>query len=185
MPTFFAHGSPTTVISDDDLRAALIGVYQKLGAKKKVLAVPPDFTRFNSRAGIITQYTYLLNEEGYIPPVYNNLPIIPYFYLLAGPPQVMRDFRDALDASGSRGGKLFGRHVDRSRITDTHVAWLEKQVGRLERAVGGAVSNQVRDYFEVLRRFVRRRDALAAAATTSPVVSGSAPGAVAYGQAQP
>lgn len=66
MPTFFAHGSPTTVISDDDLRAALIGVYQQLGAKKKVLAVPPDFTRFNSRAGIITQYTYQHYREALV-----------------------------------------------------------------------------------------------------------------------
>jgi nickel-dependent lactate racemase len=66
MPTFFAHGSPTTVISDDDLRAALIGVYQKLGAKKKVLVVPPDFTRFNSRAGILTQYTYQHYREALV-----------------------------------------------------------------------------------------------------------------------
>lgn len=66
MPTFFAHGSPTTVISDDDLRAALIGVYQKLGTKRKVLAVPPDFTRFNSRAGIITQYTYQHYREALV-----------------------------------------------------------------------------------------------------------------------
>jgi nickel-dependent lactate racemase len=66
MPTFFAHGSPTTVISDDDLRAALIGVYQQLGAKKKVLVVPPDFTRFNSRAGILTQYTYQHYREALV-----------------------------------------------------------------------------------------------------------------------
>ncbi len=66
MPTFFAHGSPTTVISDDDLRAALIGVYQKLGTKKKVLVVPPDFTRFNSRAGILTQYTYQHYREALV-----------------------------------------------------------------------------------------------------------------------
>ena len=66
MPTYFAHGSPTTVISDDDLRAALISVYQKLGTKKKVLVVPPDFTRFNSRAGILTQYTYQHYKEALV-----------------------------------------------------------------------------------------------------------------------
>ncbi len=58
MTTYFAHGSPTTALSDDDLRRALTGVYAKLGAKRKVLAVPPDFTRFNSRAGILTRITY-------------------------------------------------------------------------------------------------------------------------------
>ena len=66
MPTYFAHGSPTTVISDDELRTALIGVYAKLGPKKKVLAVPPDFTRFNSRAGIITQYTHQHYREALV-----------------------------------------------------------------------------------------------------------------------
>ena len=58
MTTYFAHGSPSTVISDDDLRRAIRETFAKFGARKKVLAVPPDFTRFNSRAGIITQETY-------------------------------------------------------------------------------------------------------------------------------
>jgi nickel-dependent lactate racemase len=58
MPTYFAHGSPTTVMSDDDLRRALVEVFTGLGPRRKVLAVPPDFTRFNSRAGILTRYTY-------------------------------------------------------------------------------------------------------------------------------
>jgi nickel-dependent lactate racemase len=58
MTTYFAVGSPTTVLSDADLRQALTTVFKQLGAKKKVLAVPPDFTRFNSRAGILTSYTY-------------------------------------------------------------------------------------------------------------------------------
>lgn len=58
MTTYFAHGSPTTVITDSELRTALHGVYARLGNKRRVLAVPPDFTRFNSRAGLITQMTY-------------------------------------------------------------------------------------------------------------------------------
>jgi nickel-dependent lactate racemase len=58
MTTYFAHGSPTTVISDDELRQALRDTYAQFGTRNKVLAVPPDFTRFNSRAGLITQETY-------------------------------------------------------------------------------------------------------------------------------
>lgn len=58
MPTYHAVGSATTVLSDADLRAALTGVFAQLGRKEKVLAVPPDFTRFNSRAGILTRITY-------------------------------------------------------------------------------------------------------------------------------
>jgi nickel-dependent lactate racemase len=58
MTTYFAKGSPTTVLTDDDLPAAMNHAFAQLGARKKVLAVPPDFTRFNSRAGILTRIAY-------------------------------------------------------------------------------------------------------------------------------
>ena len=66
MTTYFANGSPTTVLTDDDLRAALTDVYNRLGSKRRVLVVPPDFTRFNSRAGILTQYTYQHYREALV-----------------------------------------------------------------------------------------------------------------------
>jgi nickel-dependent lactate racemase len=55
MPTWCALGLPTTVISDDELRAALADVFRQLGERRKVLAVPPDQTRSASRAGLITR----------------------------------------------------------------------------------------------------------------------------------
>ncbi len=62
MTTYVAHGSPTTVLSEDDLRRALGEAYRAierdLGPRRRVLAVPPDFTRFNSRAGILTRFTH-------------------------------------------------------------------------------------------------------------------------------
>lgn len=58
MPTYFAAGSPTTELSDADLRSALHGVFDQLGERRKVLALPPDFTRFNSRAGLLTCQTH-------------------------------------------------------------------------------------------------------------------------------
>ena len=66
MTTYYANGSPTTVLTDDDLRAALTEVYKRLGQKQRVLVVPPDFTRFNSRAGILTQYTYQHYREALV-----------------------------------------------------------------------------------------------------------------------
>ena len=54
MATYFAVGSPTTDLSHDDLKTALVGTFDKLGPKEKVLALPPDFTRFNSMAGPLT-----------------------------------------------------------------------------------------------------------------------------------
>jgi len=58
MPTYIAHGSPTTVISDSELQRLLIEAYKAIGPRSRVLAVPPDFTRFNSRSGILTRFTY-------------------------------------------------------------------------------------------------------------------------------
>lgn len=58
MTTYIAHGSATTVISDDDLRRLTLDAYKAIGACQKVLAVPPDFTRFNSRAGMLTKFTH-------------------------------------------------------------------------------------------------------------------------------
>jgi nickel-dependent lactate racemase len=58
MSLFFAAGSPTTEMSPAEIRAGLNEALTKLGPKKKVLAVPPDFTRFHSKAGELTDLAY-------------------------------------------------------------------------------------------------------------------------------
>jgi len=58
MPTYFAEGSPTTDLTREDLRAAMAGVFGQLGPRRKVLALPPDFTRANSMAGPLTLVAY-------------------------------------------------------------------------------------------------------------------------------
>ena len=58
MALYFATGSASTELSDQDLRKALFDVYESLGTRDRVLALPPDFTRFNSRAGQLTCMTY-------------------------------------------------------------------------------------------------------------------------------
>ncbi|NOY29093.1 MAG: DUF2088 domain-containing protein [Planctomycetes bacterium] len=54
----YAVGSATTELSDDQLREALSGVFDALGPRERVIAVPPDFTRFHSRAGQLTCMAY-------------------------------------------------------------------------------------------------------------------------------
>lgn len=51
MTTVLALGSPTTVISESDLRSAVTSALTSLGPKLRVLAVPPDITRLNSQSG--------------------------------------------------------------------------------------------------------------------------------------
>ena len=55
---YFKSGSPETVISYAELEHGLYSALAKLGSKKKVLVVPPDFTRYHSRAGDITTLLY-------------------------------------------------------------------------------------------------------------------------------
>ena len=50
-------------ISNKELNDALIEIYQKLGNRKKVLAIPPDITRFYYQAGILKQFTYQYYRE--------------------------------------------------------------------------------------------------------------------------
>jgi nickel-dependent lactate racemase len=54
----FQSGSETTNLTVSDLKAAVSSALSKLGEKKKVLVVPPDFTRFHSRAGDLTTIIY-------------------------------------------------------------------------------------------------------------------------------
>jgi len=58
MTIYYAAGSPSTELSTDDLRQALEQTFAKLGPRSKVLAVPPDFTRFEGRAGELTCLAY-------------------------------------------------------------------------------------------------------------------------------
>jgi nickel-dependent lactate racemase len=55
MSLYFAAGSPTTEMSVEELRTNLFTALDAIGKKNKVLAVPPDFTRFHSQAGAITE----------------------------------------------------------------------------------------------------------------------------------
>ncbi len=45
-------------MSADELRAGLHEAFGKMGKRQRVLAVPPDFTRFHSRAGQITEMAW-------------------------------------------------------------------------------------------------------------------------------
>ncbi len=58
MSVFLAIGSPTTELSDQQIQTHLHAMFQALGPRRKVLAVPPDFTRFHSRAGRLTELAW-------------------------------------------------------------------------------------------------------------------------------
>jgi len=68
----YDNGSPKADFSDEELKKALVAGLEKLGRREKVLAVPPDFTRFHSKAGVLTCGAY----EYYGPALKDILPAL-------------------------------------------------------------------------------------------------------------
>ena len=58
MSLYLAKGSPETEIGVDELQTLLFSALDKLGARRRVLAVPPDQTRSASRAGDLTRWVH-------------------------------------------------------------------------------------------------------------------------------
>jgi nickel-dependent lactate racemase len=55
---YYEIGSPGHELSADDLRKGLFAAFDQQKQIKKVLAIPPDYTRFPSRAGELTEMTW-------------------------------------------------------------------------------------------------------------------------------
>ncbi|MCX6327130.1 MAG: lactate racemase domain-containing protein [Bacteroidia bacterium] len=60
---YYKSGSENTVLGPNDLEFGLYSALVKLGPRKKVLVVPPDFSRFHSRAGDLTTLAYNYYKE--------------------------------------------------------------------------------------------------------------------------
>lgn len=55
---YYERGSTETNLGAEDLKNGLFEALKNLGNRKKVLAVPPDYTRFPSRAGELTEFAW-------------------------------------------------------------------------------------------------------------------------------
>ena len=55
---YYQRGSATDTLLIEDLQVGLKIACDQLGIRKRVLAIPPDFTRFHSFAGELTQLSY-------------------------------------------------------------------------------------------------------------------------------
>ena len=60
---YFQKGSETTEISPDEMRMAVFSALDQLGKRENVLVVPPDITRYHSRAGAITSDIHSYYQE--------------------------------------------------------------------------------------------------------------------------
>jgi len=55
---YYATGSETHDLSSEELRSGLYEALNKIGVRKKVLAIPPDITRAHSQAGPLTEMAW-------------------------------------------------------------------------------------------------------------------------------
>lgn len=55
---YYSKGSENTDLSHEDIRHALHESFEKIGKRSKVLAIPPDFTRSHSQAGLLTRLSW-------------------------------------------------------------------------------------------------------------------------------
>ena len=58
MSTFFSYGTAETEMTANQIREGFFSALEKLGNRKKVLVVPPDFTRVHSKAGELTELAW-------------------------------------------------------------------------------------------------------------------------------
>lgn len=55
---YFETGSAEARLTEAQLREGLFAALDRLGPRRRVLVVPPDFTRFHSQAGLLTRLVY-------------------------------------------------------------------------------------------------------------------------------
>jgi len=60
---YYAEGSASHLLSDNELREGLYRALDRIGHRQNVIAVPPDITRFHSRAGILTRFIHHYYEQ--------------------------------------------------------------------------------------------------------------------------
>ncbi|GGG93545.1 lactate racemase domain-containing protein [Silvibacterium dinghuense] len=58
MSLYLATGTPESDFTPEQIRSMVFEALGKLGVRKRVLAVPPDLTRYHSRAGELTQMAW-------------------------------------------------------------------------------------------------------------------------------
>lgn len=55
---YYINENTDSILGEKELREGIFTALDKLGKRKKVLAIPPDITRFHSQAGLLTKFIY-------------------------------------------------------------------------------------------------------------------------------
>lgn len=99
---------------------------------------------------VISQYTYLVQQNGWTPPRHNNLFFIPYFEYLGGAEDTLKDATNSLMSTQGTSVKLFGYSIDISNMDDVHMGWIRKEIERLEYDLFGETRQEVELYLQAI-----------------------------------
>ncbi|MCW5965516.1 MAG: hypothetical protein KIT83_15880 [Bryobacterales bacterium] len=80
MSLYYAAGSETTSLTSEDLQEGLLTALQRIGPRYRVLALPPDITRYHSRAGELTRFAWHHYGEALthvLPAIGTHVPMTP------------------------------------------------------------------------------------------------------------
>jgi nickel-dependent lactate racemase len=111
---YYKKGSETTELSDEDIKKGLHEALEKLGIRNKVLIVPPDYTRYHSKAGSITTQAYEYYKDAVkdiLPALGTHFPMNPkeISHMFAGVPSDLfreHDWRNDVVTAGNVPGEF-------------------------------------------------------------------------------
>jgi nickel-dependent lactate racemase len=132
---YYQYGSENTVIGPNELEYGVFSALVKLGQRKKVLALPPDFTRFHSRAGDITTLVhkyYRENLTDILPALGTHSPMSPaeISEMFRGvPPELFRvhDWRNDVVTVGTVPGEFISE-ITEGKLSYSWPAQLNKLI---------------------------------------------------------
>lgn len=80
MSLYYAAGSETASLTSEDLKDGLLTAFDRIGPRYRVLALPPDITRYHSRAGELTRFAWHHYGEALthvLPAIGTHVPMTP------------------------------------------------------------------------------------------------------------
>jgi hypothetical protein len=121
----------------------------QLGASRSVL--PLSYPEWIHPSQVISQFTYLMNQPGYIPPELNNLFFIPYFIDQGGNEGIIEKHVELFRSANPRDVPFLGYRMDVSRLSVRHLRWVIKQLVHLEYVSWGEVRPKIRAYLDTIQ----------------------------------
>lgn len=103
---------------------------------------------------VISQFTYLARDNGWVPPRHNNLFFIPYFEYLGGVPNAIQEVTKLLNSSQDTLVKFLGYEMDIVEMDDVHMHWIRQEIGRVEQDLFGHIRQEVELYLQAIEAHV-------------------------------